>query len=465
MNVCLIIPPSVFLTDQRVFPSLGILKVAAALEKDGIRVEILDLAGIKDDKDAIIGFISTHNPDWIGFTATTPQLPAAKRIAKIVREMFPDKQLVLGGPHATVVQASKRHEIKNGKMNGRGAESINSLTNTFDTVVAGDGDLVAKHIRGIRGVIDVDSPSSQHFLTNSVYEKLPLPARHLIDMPSYHYTIDGVPATSLISQLGCPFNCGFCGGRHSPMLRRTRRRGIDSVVDELRWLYVNYGYKGFMFYDDELNVNKEVVGLTNGIHKLANELGVEFRLRGFIKSELLTEEQAESMYRAGFRWLLVGFESGSQRILDNMGKTASVEDNERCFEIARKYNLKVKALMSLGHPGESAETITETKNWIRKVKPDDFDATIVTVYPGSPYHDDAVLSRQKLGDSPDIWTYRAPSGDALHIVGVDHEEVIEYYKGDPTKGYKAYVYTDYLNEDGLVTMRHDFEKTLRAELY
>ena len=76
-------------------------------------------------------------------------------------------------------------------------------------------------------------------------------------------------------------------------------------------LHLKYGYNGFMFYDDELNVNKFIVPLMNNIGSLAKSLKTEFKLRGFVKSELFTDEQAKAMYAAGFRWILTGFESGS----------------------------------------------------------------------------------------------------------------------------------------------------------
>ena len=97
------------------------------------------------------------------------------------------------------------------------------------------------------------------------------------------------------------------------------------------------------------------------------KLGVEFRLRGFIKAELFTDEQAAAMYAAGFRWILVGFESGHPRILENIRKKAARDDNTRCMDIARRHNLKVKALMSIGHPGESEETIRATRDWLVEV--------------------------------------------------------------------------------------------------
>ena len=81
-----------------------------------------------------------------------------------------------------------------------------------------------------------------------------------------------------------------------------------------------------MLYDDQLNVNPKVIELMSLIAQTQLDLGVEFRLRGFIKAELFTDEQAASMYKAGFRWLLIGFESGSERILTNIQKKYSSID-------------------------------------------------------------------------------------------------------------------------------------------
>jgi len=133
-------------------------------------------------------------------------------------------------------------------------------------------------------------------------------------------------------------------------------------------IYKAYGYTGFMFYDDELNVSKSMVDLMNAISDLQHRLGVEFRLRGFVKAELFNETQAAAMYRAGFRWLLCGFEAANPRILENIQKRASLEDNSRAVEIAKKHGLKVKALMSIGHPGESEQSALDVRNWLIKME-------------------------------------------------------------------------------------------------
>jgi len=265
----------------------------------------------------------------------------------------------------------------------------------------------------------------------------------------------------MIAQLGCPFECGFCGGRESPMLRRIRTRSTENVVAEILDIHKHYGTKGFMLYDDELNVNTKLVELMNSIAKAQESVGAEFRLRGFIKSQLFTDAQAAAMYKAGFRWILTGFESGSPRILQNINKKATREENTRCVEIAKRHGLKVKALMSIGHPGESRETIMETRQWLLDVKPDDFDVTIITTYPGTPYYDQAVPHPTE----KNVWVYTyKETGDKLYSYEVDYTKVADYYKGDPEGGYKSYVYTDALSAEELVALRDSVERDVRKIL-
>lgn len=460
-QICLIIPPSVFLLDERVFATLGVLKVAASLEQAGWPVEVLDLSGFCNYEEVVRLHVSTTRSTVFGVTTTTPQMPAAARITAAIREARPEARVIIGGPHPTLINAAKKRESKRGTP-GRAHKAFQQLSDLFDVIVAGDGeDAIFEAIRCLdrdEHLVDADDPAGKLFLTNRRLEEAPPPARHLIDLNSYTYRIEGYRATSLIAQLGCPFNCGFCGGRESPMLRRVRTRSTQSILMEVEQLYLTYGFRGFMFYDDELNVNKNMIELMNGIRDLQRRLGTDFHLRGFVKAELFTTQQAEAMHEAGFRQLLTGFESGSPRILENINKKATREENTRAVGIAKAAGLKVKALMSIGHPGESVETVEDTKQWLLEVQPDDFDCTIITTYPGTPYYDHAT------SDSPGIWTYTVKNGDRLHAYEIDYNVTADYYKGDPNGGYKAYVYTDYLSSDELVEQRNRLEKEVRQQL-
>lgn len=247
-----------------------------------------------------------------------------------------------------------------------------------------------------------------------------------------------------------------CAGRSSPMLRRARIRSADSVIAEMRHL-IDLGFTGFMFFDDELNVNRGLTELLQKICDLQEEVGVDFRCRGFVKAELFTDDQARLMYRAGFRKIMCGFESGSPRILKNINKNATISDNTRAMEISHKHGLGMKALMSLGHPGEDNNTAMDTLEWLLDVAPQDFDCTIITSYPGSPYYDRAVRDFETRD-----WCFEV-NGDRLYMEDIDYSTVEDFYKGS-IDGYRSYVYTDKLDQDELVFFRNYIERTARERL-
>ncbi len=461
-SVSLLIPPSLFLLDERVFMSLGVLKVASSLESAGYKVNVIDTSGISNYLDVVESYTKDCNDIAIGITTTTPQLPAVKLIIERIRSVRPDLKIILGGPHITLVDSARKMEVKQ-KRADRAHRAFDKLQNLVDVLVSGDGEYsIFTALRpDSPKLIDADDHKGEYFMDDEVYEASPYPARHLVDAKSYKYMIDGKPSTSLIAQLGCPFACAYCGGRNSKSLRMIRTRSSESIIKEIKFLHETYGHTGFMFYDDELNVNKGLVDLMNKISDLQSELGVDFSLRGFIKSELFNEEQASSMYRAGFRWLLCGFEAADPRILTNIQKRATVEDNDNVMDIANKYDLKVKALMSIGHAGESENSIRAVHDWLIKSKPADFDCTVITTYPGTPYYDEAYKNQE----FDNVWTYTSPrTGDRLHAYDVDFTEVSEYYKGDPNGGYKSYTFTDHLSSEQIVELRNWVESDVRLKL-
>ena len=105
------------------------------------------------------------------------------------------------------------------------------------------------------------------------------------------------------------------------------------------------------------------------------------------------------------------------------------------------------------------ETIAQTQNWLMTnlTKTDDFDVTIITPYPGSPYYDDAVERDGK-------WIYTVPkTGDRLFMKEVNYFEEADYYKGGPGD-YKSYVWTETLTASDLVQARDCMERDVRRAL-
>src|ERR1700678_3899286 len=138
--VLLVIPPSVSLLDERVFVSLGILRVAASLEAAGVSVEMLDLSGIQNYEEGVESALRGTRAKAVCLTATTPQMPAATKIADAVKRFKQDTRLIIGRPHATLVAAAYKLETKE-KRTGRAKRALDDLMKQFDVVVAGDGEL------------------------------------------------------------------------------------------------------------------------------------------------------------------------------------------------------------------------------------------------------------------------------------------------------------------------------------
>jgi radical SAM superfamily enzyme YgiQ (UPF0313 family) len=400
--------------------------------------------------------------DRIGITATTPQFPQAVLIALTVRANSPSTEIIFGGAHATLVGSAYDLDRKKCR-EGRGTFAYQQMIDMFDKIVIGDGEkaIFETFKDGTSQVIDAGKPTSSLFLARGTLDDFPFPARHLIDFASYHYQIDGLDAQSLIAQLGCPFQCGFCGGRDAPAFRVTRTRSTESILAEVDELVCRYGKRGIMFYDDELNIkNDSLMELLGGLTRYQIDHKLELRLRGFVKAELFTQEQAKAMYAAGFRILLSGIESGDREMLETMRKNTTPEINSRLLRYGHEAGLKMKALMSIGHPGESEQTIENSLKWVLENRPDDVDWTIITEYPGSPYFDQSTPHPEKEG----VWIYTEPKiGNVLYSQAVNFANTAEYYKGVPGD-YTSYVWTEALSPDELVKQRDRCEITSRQEL-
>lgn len=139
-QVALVTPPSVFLLDERVFINLGILKVAANLERHGVFVEHLDLSGTQNFLNALKNFLGKTHSKVIGITTTTPQLPSVVQIIRTIRENRPDMKIILGGPHVTLTHSAVKLE-KRGNRVSRAHVALQKLEELVDVLVSGDGEL------------------------------------------------------------------------------------------------------------------------------------------------------------------------------------------------------------------------------------------------------------------------------------------------------------------------------------
>jgi anaerobic magnesium-protoporphyrin IX monomethyl ester cyclase len=402
MKVSLLVPPSPFLFEPMTFPPLGVMYLSAYLKQHGHDVIVYDYNDPNSGKGK---WPSVEQSEIICFTGTTPQFSEIVNLHKTLKTTLADKLWIIGGPHASV-------------------DSESCLKAGFDGVVIGDGEIALHRI--IQRKIERGQffGKLKFFLPVMNLDLLPFPDWSAVDLKKYHYKIDCEEATSMITQRGCPYSCAFCC--HWQGYRETRYRSPQNVVSEIQALQNSYGYRAFMFWDDEFNLNQiRTIKLCEALKPL------QIKFRCFIRANLFDERLAQAMRDGGCVEVGCGVESGSQRILDNNNKQTTVEQCTRARQICREHNIRFKAFIIVGLSGDDDGSISETKEWLRKNEPDDFDVTINTPYPGSPEWEhpenyDLIFNKEKMRKQLYRGTfYKGPSKSPVATKALSARRLVE----------------------------------------
>ena len=88
---------------------LGLLYIAAVLEKAGHEVRVFDPNLHNTPLPELINQIKSYEPELIGLTTVTPTFNTAQKITFELRKVFPRVAIVMGGPHVSALpEASLR---------------------------------------------------------------------------------------------------------------------------------------------------------------------------------------------------------------------------------------------------------------------------------------------------------------------------------------------------------------------
>lgn len=357
MRVVLIVPPSPFLMDQKAFPPLGVLYLASALESQGVDVQVADLAGKEEQIEQSVGNLEAA--DLYGVTATTPQYPWAKRVLAALRKTGHSSPVAIGGAHPS-------------------SAPLKCQEDGFDCVVIGEGELaIGELVSMVQQGLPLP-PTLQMPYIDHIDDVMP-PARRLLPIHDYGYRIDGGQATTLITSRGCPFSCAFCS--KDVWQRGARLHSASYVLAELHSIIAQYGFDRFLFLDDLITISKKrLLALCEGIAPL----GIKWRC--YARADTTSTEMILAMKEAGCVEVGVGIESGSQKILDAVSKGATVERNTRFVLDCKEVGLPVNVFIMIGLPGETYETVAETRQWMESVRPDRFGFNIFAPYVGTPVY-------------------------------------------------------------------------------
>jgi radical SAM superfamily enzyme YgiQ (UPF0313 family) len=354
---------------------LQLLYLATFIEKKGFKVKISD----EQVGDDVFSDMQSFSPDYIGLTATTPLANRAYEILKKIKENH-QTTTIIGGVHATVMP--------------------NEAKKYADIVIVGEGEeallqILKKKIkkgiieRGIKKDIDAYPFPQRHFIDQDFYsrakDRLGNVVSHLYFLPNK------TKVATVLTSRGCPRRCIFCHNswRFTPLRSHSSQR----VVQELSYLIKEYGIKAIFFMDDNFLVNKKRI---KEICQLIKSKNLNFTWGCNASAHFVDEEILSEIKNAGCREIVFGFESGSQKILDLLGKGTSVKMNEKALRLCKKYNFDVTASFMVGNPQETAKDIKLTQKFIKDNLDyiDMYGVNITTPYPGTKLWEDCVKSKK-----------------------------------------------------------------------
>lgn len=207
------------------------------------------------------------------------------------------------------------------------------------------------------------------------------------------------PMVQIFTGRGCPFQCTFCAWPQTFMGRCYRVRSILNILDELEWIERNMpNVKEVFFEDDTFTVNqKRIVEFCKGYRERSLDLSWSCNAR----VDTLDLETMHEMRKANCRFLIVGFESADDTILNNIRKGFTVEHAREFAKNVKKAGLLLHADFIIGLPGENKKTIEKTRRFIKEIKPDQLQVSVASPFPGTELYEWCEKNEYLVTNNPD----------------------------------------------------------------
>ena len=383
MKILLIYPPflEARIHEEEVnVPPLGLYYVGALLKEQGYDVEILNWAHLDHVPEAVAQVVDEKGPDIIGLSVLQANRWGALEIAKSAKSMAPEITVALGGIGATFLWKHflTHFEAVDFCVLGEGEYPFLELVKAIET-----GN--PKGIKSIKGI--AFRKNGRPIKTG---RSLPIKSLDSLPIPSKYFDYQHVAFTR-----GCPAQCTFCG---SPKFwgRRVRFHSATYFVKQLMYLYER-GIRFFYFSDDTFLINKtRVIDICREII----ERDIKISWFAISRVDLVDEEVLRWMRLAGCTQISYGVESGSGKIRDFLNKNIQSEDIKKAFQLTTRYGILARAYFIYGSPGETMDTIQETINLVRDIKPLGAIFYILDIFPGTTLYD---MFLKQSGQTDDLW--------------------------------------------------------------
>jgi anaerobic magnesium-protoporphyrin IX monomethyl ester cyclase len=394
-------------------PILGFGSMANQLENEGHDVEILDCPTLGLELSDLKRSISESEPDVVGITSTTPSFGEACRVAETVKGVKPECTVIMGGPHVSF-------------------EDFSTVENSFvDVVVRGEGEITIceliatlgkeKSLSGVSGITYKEGGMPRRNPERPFIKDLDSLSVSYHKLPMDLYRFQGQKYATIVSSRGCPYGCVYCSSS-SLHGKKWRCQSSDRVVEEIRLLVDDYGIRQIEFLDDLFTFdNKRVEEICNRLIEDKMDVG------WFCSSRVdtITCSLMSKMQKAGCIGLYFGIESGSQRVLNTLGKGTRLDQAIKAIGGAREADIETVATFILGIPGETLDDVKQTIAFARKLRPDYSQFTYCTPYPGTQLHkfaeeNDLLITRD--------WNHYTTMEQVMRVPGLDENKLRSLFR-------------------------------------
>jgi anaerobic magnesium-protoporphyrin IX monomethyl ester cyclase len=372
-----------------IMPPMGLLSLAAWLEKHGHQADLHDCYAFPGMDDRIFQYLKNERPDFIGFSTTTSSFMDGIRLAVRAKEVLPGLTVVFGGVHMSALreQLLRDFPIIDYGVVGEGEQTLLELMEAPRESVGAIEGLVSRSngiavFSGFRKkLIEMD------LLPFPAYEKLQgFPDTYKLPIFSY----PKAPNTTVITSRGCPYTCSYCD--RSVFRRTYRYNSPQYMVALLTHLRDRFNIRHVNIYDDTFTLRRERV---IEFCELKIQSGLKTTFNCAARTEQLDPEMLTMMKKAGCWMISLGIETGDPELLKKHrsylpGSTMDnpLENIRAMVQQIKKSGIRVKGLFMLGLPGETEKSIDTSMEYVFSLPLDEFNLSKLTPFPGAPIYSD-----------------------------------------------------------------------------
>ena len=330
------------------FPSLGLAYIASYLKKYS------DIKDIHILEDNVAVKLKRLKPDIVGIYSVTQTFKEACFIAGLIKREYKDMPLIIGGYHITALPHTlpKSFDIA---VLGEGEETMRELMETISRY-----GIESDKLSAVRGIAFHDGEKviitpKREFIVELDY--IPFPARELLINTAF---------SSMITSRGCPHKCIFCSS--VKFWGKPRFNSSGYVVSEIEGLISKYRVVHISIWDDLFIADHaRFAAIVELINK--NKINKKISFGCALRSDLVNPETCALLYKMNVKRVSIGFESGSQRILDMLKcNSVTVEQHIEAVKLCKSYGFFVTGTFMIGNIEENEDDLNKTLELINNLR-------------------------------------------------------------------------------------------------